>query len=59
MRRYESYLTRRVPLGRLVYPTTDPNFNKSLPTGLAAQDRLYAIRDIMRMEMPDHSERRG
>ncbi len=43
MKRYESYLTRRVPV----------NLNNLSP-GQAAEDRLYAIRDIMRMEMPDH-----
>jgi prepilin-type N-terminal cleavage/methylation domain-containing protein len=42
MKRYESYLTRRVPVSL-----------SNLPPAQAAQDRLYAIRDIMRMEMPD------
>jgi len=42
MRRYESYMTRRVPIS-----TSGLN-----PTA-AAQNRLYALRDLMRMEMPD------
>lgn len=42
MKRYESYLTRRVPIS-----------TAGLTPYQAAQDRLYAIRDIMRMEMPD------
>jgi prepilin-type N-terminal cleavage/methylation domain-containing protein len=45
MRRYESYLTRRVPLNL-----------SNLPPAQAAEDRLYAIRDIMRMEMPERSQ---
>ena len=43
MRRYESYMTRRVPIQ--IPPGTTP--------AVAAQMRLDAIRDIMRMEMPD------
>ena len=42
MQRYESYLTRRVPISM-----------QGLTPAQAAQDRLYAIRDLMRMEMPD------
>jgi prepilin-type N-terminal cleavage/methylation domain-containing protein len=42
MKRYESYLTRRVPVSL-----------SGLPPAQAAENRLYAIRDIMRMEMPD------
>ena len=42
MKRYESYLTRRVPVSL-----------SNLSPLNAAQDRLFAIRDIMRMEMPD------
>jgi prepilin-type N-terminal cleavage/methylation domain-containing protein len=42
MRRYESYLTRRVPI-----QTT------GLPPKTAAQIRLIALRQIMRMEMPE------
>jgi prepilin-type N-terminal cleavage/methylation domain-containing protein len=51
MQRYESYLTRRVPLGQLRYASGQP-----LSPADAAIDRLYAIRDIMRMEMPDRSQ---
>jgi len=44
MQRYESYMTRRVPI--------------QIPVGttpaVAARMRLDAIRDLMRMEMPDH-----
>jgi hypothetical protein len=44
MERYESYMTRRVPI--------------QIPAGtnplLAAQMRLQGIRDLMWMEMPDH-----
>ncbi len=43
MQRYEGYLTRRVPVNL-----------SGLSTLNAAQDRLYALRDLMRMEMPDH-----
>jgi prepilin-type N-terminal cleavage/methylation domain-containing protein len=39
---YESYRTRRVPIN-----TT------GLAPSVAAQARLYALRDLMRMEMPD------
>lgn len=42
MRRYESYMTRRVPISTAGLTPHD-----------AAQDRLFAIRDIMRMEMPE------
>jgi type II secretory pathway pseudopilin PulG len=42
MRKYESYLTRRVPLN--LSGLTPPQ---------AAQIKLYAIRDLMRMEMPE------
>ncbi len=50
MQRYESYFTRRMPIN----PTTDPSGNPLRRTQIAL-DRLYAIRDIMRMEMPDRS----
>ena len=50
MAKYESYRTRRLPV----------NFS-GLPPNQAAALRLYAIRDLMRMEMPqgyaDVSER--
>jgi prepilin-type N-terminal cleavage/methylation domain-containing protein len=42
MQRYESYLTRRVPIRTL-----------GLPPNEAARRRLDALRDLMRMEMPD------
>jgi len=42
MRRYDSYLTRRVPL----------DFSLMTPQQ-AAEIRLFAIRDLMRMEMPE------
>jgi len=42
MRRYESYMHRRVPVDL-----------SGLTPDNAAKDRLYAIRDLMRMEMPD------
>ena len=48
MRRYESYMTRRVPLNL----STDPGGARLTPAQIA-QDRLYAMRDLMRMEMPD------
>jgi prepilin-type N-terminal cleavage/methylation domain-containing protein len=55
MRRYESYLTRRVPLGALTYASDDGAKKKGqrLWATDAAIDRLYALRDLMRMEMPD------
>jgi len=43
MQRYESYRTRRVPI--IIPPNTSPKD--------AARMRLDAIRDLMRMEMPD------
>jgi prepilin-type N-terminal cleavage/methylation domain-containing protein len=55
MQRYESYMTRRVPLPSLVYPSGLNKGNPLSPTD-AAQDRLYAIRDLMRMEMPDRAD---
>ena len=54
MRRYESYLTRRVPL-RLVYPKGNPKEGQPLSPADAAKDRLYAMRDMIRMEMPDRA----
>jgi prepilin-type N-terminal cleavage/methylation domain-containing protein len=45
MDRYESYMHRRVPLNL-----------SGLSASAAAKDRLYAIRDLMRMEMPDRVE---
>ena len=50
MKRYESYRTRRVPISL----STDTS-GKALSRAQIAEDRLYAIRDIMRMEMPDHT----
>jgi prepilin-type N-terminal cleavage/methylation domain-containing protein len=50
MKRYESYLTRRIPLAFSSYLDTSGN---PLSPAEAAQDRLVAIRDMMRMEMPD------
>ena len=44
MKRYESYLTRRVPVNL-----------SGLAPSKAAEDRLYAIRDLIRMEMPDRA----
>ena len=49
MRRYESYMTRRIPLDLSTNITTGAR----LTPFQVAQDRLYAIRDLMRMEMPD------
>jgi hypothetical protein len=48
MKQYESYMNRRVP----VDVRTDTSGNPLTPYQIA-RDRLYAIRDIMRMEMPD------
>jgi prepilin-type N-terminal cleavage/methylation domain-containing protein len=42
MQRYESYLTRRVPIR-----------TGGLPPKVAAEFRLAALRDLMRMEMPE------
>jgi type II secretory pathway pseudopilin PulG len=42
MQRYESYMTRRVPISTTGLSPTD-----------AAKARLCALRDLMRMEMPD------
>jgi len=46
MRRYESYMHRRVPV----------DLSGCTSSFAVAQDRLYAIRDLMRMEMPDRKE---
>jgi prepilin-type N-terminal cleavage/methylation domain-containing protein len=48
MKRYEGYRNRRVPVSL----STDTR-GKALSRAQIAEDRLYAIRDIMRMEMPD------
>ncbi len=45
MQRYESYMTRRVPVDL-----------SGLPPQQAAYARLYLMRDLMRMEMPDRIE---
>lgn len=42
MRKYEGYVNRRVPVNL-----------SGLKPAQAREDRLYAIRDMMRMEMPD------
>ena len=42
MERYESYMTRRVPINTAGFPPS-----------VAAQYRLFAIRDLIRMEMPE------
>jgi len=42
MERYESYMTRRMPIS-----TT------GMPPQVAAEYRLWVLRDLMRMEMPD------
>jgi type II secretory pathway pseudopilin PulG len=52
MRRYESYMTRRVPI-QMVYPAGNPNAGQPLTPKDAAITRLAALRDLMRMEMPD------
>ena len=49
MQQYEGYLTRRVPLGQFI----DSSTGRPVPATQAAQIRLYALRDLMRMEMPD------
>jgi len=43
MQRYESYMTRRVPI----------QIPAGMPLNVAARYRLYAIRLLMQMEMPD------
>jgi prepilin-type N-terminal cleavage/methylation domain-containing protein len=47
MERYESYRTRAVPLSAIV---RQQNMNNPLN---AARMRLYALRELMRMELPD------
>ena len=42
MQRYESYLTRRVPIN-----------TSGMAPSVAATNRLAALRDLMRMEMPE------
>ena len=42
MERYESYMTRRVPIS-----------TQGMPPRVAAEYRLWVLRDLMRMEMPD------
>jgi len=53
MQRYELYKNRRLSLPPLVYPVGNPKAGQPLSPNDAAKDRLYAIRDLMRMEMPD------
>jgi prepilin-type N-terminal cleavage/methylation domain-containing protein len=48
MARYESYMTRRVPVDL----STNTSGTTLSPSAIA-KDRLYAIRDLMRMEMPE------
>jgi len=48
MRKYEAYGTRRVPLDMSGISLADRNNRASMAT-----ERLHALRDIMRMEMPD------
>ena len=48
MERCESYMTRRVPVNL----STKTDDSRQTPLEVA-QDRLYAIRDLIRMEMPD------
>ncbi len=44
MPKYESYMTRRVPI---------PPFRQAASRGVMAYNRLHALRDLMRMEMPE------
>jgi prepilin-type N-terminal cleavage/methylation domain-containing protein len=58
MAKYESYRTRRVPLSdqemqRIAVAYYGLPSNQPLPPHLAALIRLRALRDIMRMEMPE------
>ncbi|HQI77471.1 MAG TPA: prepilin-type N-terminal cleavage/methylation domain-containing protein, partial [Candidatus Latescibacteria bacterium] len=58
MAKYESYRTRRVPLSdqemhRIAVQYYGLPAAQPLPTRLGALIRLRALRDIMRMEMPD------
>jgi prepilin-type N-terminal cleavage/methylation domain-containing protein len=49
MQRYDSYKTRRVPINvRLLAVTSDPKY-----TQVVAKYRLDALRELMRLEMPD------
>lgn len=56
MPKYEAYRTRRVPM--LVNPptTSDSNYAAYMPTYTyeASRARLDMLRDLMRLEMPDH-----
>jgi hypothetical protein len=56
MQRYELYKNRRLSLPPLVYPAGNPKAGQPLSPNDAARDRLYAIRDLMRMEMPDRQK---
>ena len=61
MERYESYRTRRVPLSRsAIYALARSNYGwapspteTSPPPRLVSRIRLDALRDLMRMEMPE------
>ncbi len=48
MQRYESYRTRRVPVDTSGIPRNDPQYVTRI-----VRARLDAVRDLMRMEMPD------
>ncbi len=58
MARYESYRTRRVPLGeedvrQIAAARYGIPFGNPVPLRVAALIRLHALRDLMRMEMPE------
>lgn len=55
MARYESYRTRRVPIDMFLRADTNAAINPPLTPAQMAQVRLEAIREIMRMELPERA----
>lgn len=54
MAKYDSYRTRRIPLGRMEINTIGSNLYPTMPPRTrTAAARVSLIRDLMRMEMPD------
>jgi prepilin-type N-terminal cleavage/methylation domain-containing protein len=55
MQRYESYLTRRVPIDLSALTVTISGVKQKIPPKQAALLRYCALLDLMRMEMPERT----
>jgi prepilin-type N-terminal cleavage/methylation domain-containing protein len=55
MARYESYKTRRIPIDMFLRADTNNPINPAMTPAEMAQVRLDAIREIMRMELPERA----